>query len=391
MFKFSKSSNITKPCYVEEILKYSFTPDMISFAEGNPNPATFPLKELQEATNSIFKKTDGKIFQYSTSEGELLLRKFLAKRYQEKYDFACSSENIIITNGSQQGFDLICQIFLNPNDKVIMEKPGYLGAIQTLQKHRANIHQITLQNDGIKLDELVDCIADKKPKFVYGVTNFSNPSGITYSYKNRCAIARTIKDEGILFVEDDPYFDLNYDNFKIPAMKKLLGDFCIHLGSFSKILTPAMRLGWVCASNKIIQRLNVMKQATDIHTNSFVQNIVLQYLNDYSLEEHIQNIVKLYRLKRDLMYNELQKKLPKEFKFNKPNGGMFLWVETPPTINILKLFKHALKNHVLFVPGYPFFTSSEKHSNFRLNFTNSSEINIILGVDRLLSSILECI
>ena len=382
-FKFSDSARKVQPCFVREIQKYLNNPKMISFAGGNPNPSTFPINEISNSTVKVLTSNGNKVMQYSCSEGEEELRKFIAERYKIKHGINVSFENIIITSGAQQGLSLLCKIFLNSAMPIVMENPGYLGAIQVFDSYQAKIHTVPLNEDGIDIEILDFKLKKYNPIFLYSVPEFNNPTGITYSYENKKKIAELMKKNNTLFIEDNPYNELRFMGNEVPLMKKILPEKTILLGSFSKIISPAMRLGWLCASEEIIKKLVVMKQATDLHTNSFSQNILLQYITDYDLDKHIEKIKHIYKNKCNLMIKELENNLPYNVKFIKPEGGMFVWLELPENISSRDIFEKSINENVIFIPGDSFYAENVKYNTIRLNYTNSSDEDIINGIKKL--------
>ena len=280
-----------------------------------PNPALFPVEDIKKATDKVLDKDGAKVLQYSTTEGYKPLREYIINRYYK--DCGVTADNILITNGSQQALDLIGKIMLDKNDYVMVERPGYLGAIQ--------------------------CFGVFEPKLFYAVTNFQNPSGITYSNENRKALIEIVKKTNTIMIDDNPYGELRFYGENAKSMKSLLGDQCIALGSFSKIFAPAMKLGWVCASSEIIEKLVVMKQAADLHTNYFSQRVLYEYLCDYDIDEHIREIRKVYKESRDYMVEMIKKYMPSEIKYTEPHGGMFLWMTVPKSINVSELLEKVIK------------------------------------------------
>ena len=382
--------------FVREILKITEKPEVISFAGGLPNPNFFPVDDIVNATNKVMSSEGEKILQYSTTEGYISLREYIAKRYYPDCDI--TAENILITNGSQQALDLIAKVFLDAGDRVLLERPGYLGAIQCFSMFEPEFVTVGINNDGIDLDELENKISTYNPKLFYAVTNYQNPTGISYSNNNRVKLSDIINNSNTLLIDDNPYGELNFYGKSFLNMKKILGNKCISLGSFSKIFSPSMRLGWICADSEIIDKLVTMKQASDIHTNYFSQRILYQYITDYDIDIHIKKIVEEYKNRRDYMVKMIKEYIPKDVYFTEPAGGMFLWMELPSNINVIKLFEAAKSKNVAFVPGNPFYINSKENPNntLRLNYTNSELQEIENGIRRLGEAInlikcLECI
>ncbi len=380
----------SKKSFIREILKVTNNKEIISFAGGLPNPISFPTDALQKAMNKVIEKNGSHVLQYATTEGYLPLREYIAKRYQEKHGLSVSAEDILITSGSQQGLDLIGKVFLNKGDSVLIEKPGYLGAIQSLSLYEPHFHQVGLQDDGPDMESFKDTIANHNIKLFYSVPNFQNPTGITYTYEKREALSHILKNTDTILIEDDPYGELRFLGEDLPYIQSFGSNYSILLGSFSKIVTPGMRIGWICTTNhEIMDKLVIAKQASDLHTNYFSQRVIYRYLMDNDLEEHISHIKKLYKEQREAMLLAIKKYFPENVKVTQPEGGMFLWVTLPDSLSALELFDMASKEKVAFVPGEPFYVGIIPSNTLRLNYTNSDSASIDLGIERLAKAIRE--
>lgn len=386
----NRISNVPKS-FIREILKVSNDPSIISFAGGLPNRDLFPFENLKAATNRVFDLVGPDVLQYSNSEGYSGLRKIIAKRYKSFYSLDIPVDNILITNGSQQGLDLIGKIFLNEGDGLVIEEPGYLGAIQAFSVYKAKFLPVPVSEGGMDVGALKSTLSYNKPKLVYTVPNFQNPSGITYSNENRNEVAKVLKGKSIYLVEDNPYAELRFSGSNKKSFMEILPEQTILLGTVSKTIVPSFRLGWIVAPDNVMEKLLVAKQAADLHTNYFCQRIVDQFLNDYSLDEHIENIKTLYFSKKQTMVDAIRQYFPEGISFTDPEGGMFLWVTLPEGISSMKLFDLAIKKNVAFVPGDSFYTNKTDVSSFRLNFTNSDEETIKKGIKLLAECIKEII
>jgi 2-aminoadipate transaminase len=386
--EFAKRMNNVKKSFIREILKVTDRPEVISFAGGLPNPKFFPKQEIIEVTNKVIELNGDKALQYSTTEGFGSLRKYIYNRCYKNIPNV-SPDNILITNGSQQALDLVSKVFIDEGDAILIEKPGYLGAIQSISVFMPRIEQIELCEDGINLEQLEEFLNKYKPKFFYCVPNYQNPTGITYTEENRKKMSEIISKTDTILIEDNPYGELCFDGKKGSLIKTYLGDQAISLGSFSKIFTPGMRLGWVCASNEILDKIITCKQASDLHTNIFSQMILNQYLQDYNLDEHIQEIINAYRTQKECMVNAMKKYFPSEVKFTNPDGGMFLWLTLPEGMSALDLFAKASEKNVAFVPGDPFYVNKDNVNTCRLNYTGSEPEEIEEGIKRLAETIKE--
>jgi 2-aminoadipate transaminase len=293
-----------------------------------------------------------------------------------------SPAEILITNGSQQGLDLIGKVFIDRGDRVLMERPGYLGAIQAFEFYEPRFDSVELGETGVNLAEFAEVVQRFSPKLFYAVPNFQNPSGVTYSQDNRKSVTELLAGSNTILVEDDPYGELRFLGEKIPPIKKGL-ERSILLGSFSKIVAPGLRMGWICASPEIMEQLITAKQAADLHSNYFTQRVLYQYLIDHDINDHIATIRSAYKQQRDLMVQAIAEYFPPEVHCTKPEGGMFLWMTLPREIDAMDLFDIAIQEQVAFVPGQAFFVDGSGKNSLRLNFSNADEAKIITGIQRL--------
>lgn len=373
--------------FIREILKVSINPSMISFAGGLPNRELFPEKELQNATKSVFESCGKSLLQYSNSEGLIELRQWIADRYKQRKNIDVSPENILITNGSQQGLDLLGKIFVNVGDGVIMEEPGYLGAIQSFSIYQPKFLPVTVHDTGMDLEQLASLELDRSVKLMYTVPNFQNPSGITYDADNRKGVMQCAEKNDFFIIEDDPYGELRFHGSEVPSFYSLNPEKTIMLGSFSKVVAPGLRLGWIVAPEPLSQKLLVAKQASDLHTCNFTQSIMHRFLCDYDLDAHIEKIRQAYGAQCQAMLDSIEKYFPKGVEYTRPEGGMFLWGRLPQQLSSMDLFNEAVTQDVVFVPGDPFYTTVEKRSDFRLNFSCVDEATAEEGIKRLAKAI----
>jgi 2-aminoadipate transaminase len=380
---FANRMGTTHKSFIREILKVTEDPKIISFAGGLPNPKFFPVKEIANASLKVLEENGENVLQYSTTEGYFPLREYIAERYRKKKGLKVDPDEILITNGSQQGLDLIGKIFLDTGDQIVIERPGYLGAIQAFSMYEPLFQSIPLFDDGIDTDLLEKTFMRNRIKLFYAVPNFQNPSGITYSKQRRRDVANVLKKHNAIFVEDDPYGELRFIGEDLPSIRAYLEDNTILLGSFSKIITPGLRLGWVCAKKDIMERIIVAKQASDLHSNYLSQRIVYQYLIDNDIDKHILKIRDAYKKRRDLMVSMIAEYFPEKIKYTKPEGGMFLWITLPEGISSSDLVDLAIKENVAFVPGNAFYVDGGGNNTLRLNFSNSDEEKIEEGIKRL--------
>lgn len=374
----------TKPSFTRQILKVTETDDMISFAGGLPNPISFPIKELSESCSRIIGRYKDKVFQYSTTEGLLPLRQLIADRYAQRFQLKFNSDDIMITTGSQQGLDLLGKALINKGDGIIIEEPGYLGAIQAFSLYEPTFYPVSLEDDGINLDELEATLQKNKVKLYYCVPNYQNPTGITYSSEKREALYRLLDKYKIVLIEDDPYGELSFNGISLPYIGAGRLEYSVLFGSFSKTITPGMRLGFICTKNKeLMNYLNTAKQGSDLHTNIFAQYAINDYLQHNDYETHISTITELYKKQSDVMINAIQNFFPDFATYTRPLGGMFMWVTLNNGLSAITLLEASRKEGVLFVPGDPFYTQRENVNTLRLNYTNSDTGTIEDGIYRL--------
>ena len=380
------------PCsFIREILTVALEPEVISFAGGLPNRDLFPVEELREATSKVFDTHIRNVLQYSSSEGYPELREYISQRYRKKQNLDVPVDNILITSGSQQGLDLLGKTLLNEGDELIIEEPGYLGTIQAFSIYKPTFLPVSVSEEGMDLQKLRQVVAKKSPKLMYTNPNFQNPSGISYSEQNRRAVSDILKGTDTLLIEDDPYADLRFTGERKTPFQALLPESTIMLGSFSKIIVPGFRLGWLVAPSHIMKKLVIAKQATDLHTTHFTQSIIFQYLKDNDIEDHINRIIEAYGNQCQAMLNSVKKYFPKSVKYTKPEGGMFLWAQLPQNVTSLELFELAVKDKVVFVPGDPFYINKTGTNTLRLNFSCVDEETIATGIQRLGNAIEELI
>jgi len=373
-------SNVPRS-FVREILRVTEDPDIISFAGGLPNPISFPHKEIAESAAAVFKDSSNEALQYGSTEGYKPLRDYIAKRYQNS-GLDINPDNILMINGSQQGLDLIGKVFLNRDDVVLIERPTYLAALQSFGLYEPKFVSIPLLEDGVDLEVLEDMVESFNPKFFYSIPNFQNPTGITYSKNKREKIGDIFNRNNTILVEDNPYGEIRFIGEDLPSIKNYIENSVL-LGSFSKIVSPGMRLGWIVADKEIMNHLITAKQASDLHSNYLTQMIVHHYLTGYDVENHIQDIRDMYRIQRDCMVNMIKKYFPSDVKYTKPEGGMFLWVTLPEDMSSMELFEIAIKENVAFVPGEAFYSNNPETNTLRLNFSNSNKKKIEEGIKRL--------
>ena len=373
----------TPSSFIRNILKVTGDADVISFAGGLPNPISFPIDAMQQSITRSIEEHGAKLFQYSTTQGYLPLREYIANKLNAQGNYGYTAEDILITTGSQQALEMIGQVFLNKGDGVVMEEPGYLGAIQAFTLAEPKIYGVPLEEDGLNIEKLEEALQNRNVKFVYTVPNFHNPTGITYSAEKRAAVYEVIKKYDVALIEDDPYGELRFRGESLPYIGTNL-EHSIVLGSFSKTVTPGMRIGYVASKDKeFMMHMETAKQATDLHTNIFSQYVIHDYLMNNAYGEHVDKIIALYRLQCDAMLTAIAKYFPENVKYTQPEGGMFIWVTLEEGVNALQLFEKAMEQKIAFVPGDPFYSNPQNVNTLRLNYTNSTPDVIEEGIKRL--------
>lgn len=382
--QFSDKILNTPSSFIRNILKVTDAPDVISFAGGLPNPISFPTDALQKSINAAIEENGSKLYQYSTTDGYYPLRQYIANKYKKNFDFDVQPEDVLITTGSQQALELIGKVLLNKGDGVIMEAPGYLGAIQAFTLAEPTFYSVTLENDGLNIEELEKALQNPNVKFIYTVPNFQNPTGLTYSKEKREKIYEVVKKYDVALIEDDPYGELRFEGEPLPYIGAGRLENSILLGSFSKTVTPGMRLGYVVTKNKeIMEHIVTAKQATDLHTNIFSQYVIYNYLANNEYQEHVNKIIALYKEQSNAMLEAIAKYFPSTVTCTKPEGGMFIWVTLPEGASALELFHKAMDEKIAFVPGDPFYTDRTNVNTLRLNYTNATPEVIEEGIKRL--------
>lgn len=389
MPQFAERISGAKRSFIREILKVTADPQVISFAGGLPNPASFPVGEIADAAAKVMGESGASALQYSTTEGYKPLREWIAARYKQRKGMDVSPDDILITTGSQQALDLVAKIIVNAGDPVVIERPGYLGAIQALSIFRPDWRSVELMDDGPDLDALDAALAGAK--LFYAVTSFQNPSGLSYSAAKRAAVAELLRKHDAFFLEDDPYGELRFSGQDLPPVYAQRPENSMLLGTFSKIAAPGFRLGWVVAQGEIMERLVIAKQAADLHTGSLDQMLVHRFLQDNDFEAHVLRIRKLYGDQCRAMQEAIALHFPKDVHVTAPEGGMFLWATLPQGMDSMDLLKRAVECKVAFVPGEAFHVDGTGGNTLRLNYSNADKDTIHEGIRRLADCMRACL
>jgi len=387
--KFSARVSSLKPSAIRELLSLVNDPEIISLAGGMPDPSLFPKEIIADISKEVFLNNASKALQYGATEGVPPLRESLLKMTREEAVKEAELENIIITTASQQGLSLLAEIFINPGDSVIVEAPSYVGGLQAFHAFQANFTTIPLDDEGIKVDILEKKLKELKAnnvnvKFIYVIPNFQNPAGVTMSLERRKKLLEISHFYGIPIIEDDPYGDIRFKGEKIPSLLELdkIGNV-IELRTFSKILAPGLRLGWIVADKEVTKKVSLAKQAADLCSPSSTQYIVDKFIRDGHLNNYLEIVRKNYKIKLDSMLGALEKYFPEETTWTEPQGGMFVWAEVPEYIDTDQLFREALQEKVAYVIGSAFYPYGEDKHHMRLNFSLNTPEKIEEGIKRL--------
>ncbi|MBE6705599.1 MAG: PLP-dependent aminotransferase family protein [Ruminococcaceae bacterium] len=382
---YNLSDNIKnmKPSAIREIFKSLGTPGAISFAAGNPSPESFPVEDITRIANKILAENASASLQYGTTEGYMPLRELVTKRIAEKFDCVKEGDMTIITSGGQQGIELFCKVMCNRGDEVICENPSFIGALNAFRSIGAVPVGVPLEDDGINLEILEEVLkTHPKAKFMYLIPTFQNPAGITTTLEKRKAVYALAQKYDVMILEDNPYGELRFAGEDVPTYKSMDTDGRVmYCGSFSKILSAGMRVGFVCGNETVVQKMVVAKQVEDVHTNQFFQMIVAGFMTECDMDAHVAKIRALYKHKAELMIAALDKYMPKEVKFTRPEGGLFLWCTLPEGVSLSDFMKESIAQKVFVVTGKAFNCDEEADSDsFRLNYSMPSDEEIDKGI-----------
>ena len=377
---------------IRELLKLTQIPGLISFAGGLPAPEVFPVDEFKEACDVVLSEVGPQSLQYSTTEGYYPLRELIA-RHSCRYGIQVDPDNIQITSGSQQALDLLGKLFINVGDRILLEAPTYLGALQAWNAYGPEYVTVPSDENGMQTESLENALRTG-PKFIYVLPNFQNPTGATLSLERRMQLIELADQYGVPIVEDDPYGQLRYEGDHLPPVVVLDDQYqkngdqnyhgnVIYLSTFSKTLAPGIRLAWIVAPKEVISKIVQGKQGADLHTSTFIQMVAYEVASGGFLDEHVRKIRKIYGERRDVMLSAMETHFPDGVTWTRPLGGMFLWVTLPEGLDATQLFDEAVKLQVAYVPGAPFFPVGGGENTLRLNFSNATPEMIQEGIARL--------
>ena len=381
-----------KSSVIRELLKLTQQPDIISFAGGLPAPEFFPLREFEEACRHVLQTSGAESLQYSTTEGHVPLRQWLAGS-MAKYGIRVEVGNILMTNGSQQALDLIGKLFVEPGCCVCTTAPTYLGALQAWNAYQSCYFSVPQDDQGMMVDEIPRLLRENdKPRLIYVLPNFDNPGGTTLPLERRLRLAEIARAEDLILVEDDPYGQLRYEGEDLTPLFSLVPERTIYLSTFSKTLSPGVRLGYIVAPQAIIARFVQAKQGADLHTGTFVQMIVNDICQRGLVRQHVKKLRVVYRERRDAMLAALEAHWPAGCSWTHPHGGLFLWARVPEKLDTRELLPRAVERKVAFVPGIAFYPGEVGGGNtMRLNFSNATVEQIEEGIRRLGAVIREAV
>lgn len=364
-----------KPSAIREIFKVLADPDVIALSAGEPDAVSLPQKEMAEIGAEIFANQAAAALQYGMTEGYQPLRDLTKKRMREKYNIGTDDDELIITTGGQQTISLFTQTMINKGDTIICEGPSFIGALNAFRSFGANLKSVPMDDEGMRMDKLEEVLATtERVKFIYVIPTFQNPTGRTMSLERRRQLLELAKKYDVLILEDNPYFELRYEGEPVPTIKSMDTEGrVVYAGSYSKVLSPGMRIGYCIANKEIINRMVVCKQVSDVHTNLYFQMLVAKYLERFDLDAHIADMCKLHKEKRDAMLNACEKYFDKRVTYTHPNGGLFIWCELPEGYDSFKLCQLITEKKVACVPGNAFSVDESAVCNgFRMNFSKPS-------------------
>lgn len=387
--KFSKRSKTMKASAIRELLKLVDNPEIISLAGGMPDPTLFPTETIAAISKDVFINHGRKALQYGATEGIPSLRETLVKEGLKEGIKDLAVDNLIVTTASQQALAISAEVFVNPGDTIVVEAPSYVGGLQAFNAFQANYITVPLDDDGIKVDILEDELKQAKNKgtnvkFMYLIPNFQNPAGVTLSLERRKKVLELSHQYNVPIIEDDPYGEIRFEGKGLPSLVQLdnVGNV-IALRTFSKILAPGLRLGWVIANKDVLRKFVIAKQGADLCSPSSTQYIADEFIRQGHMESYLDLVRKTYKKKKDTMLEALEKYFPEEAEWTKPKGGMFIWVTVPEYINTTEMFKEAIQEKVAYVIGSAFYPHGEDTHHLRLNFSLPTLEQIDQGIKRL--------
>jgi 2-aminoadipate transaminase len=376
-WQFSERAQGLQSSFIREILKITQRPEIISFAGGLPSPATFPVERMKAAYDKVLSEAGKVALQYGPTDGYGPLREWIANSLSTEGS-RILPEQILMTSGSQQALDLLGKVLIDEGSRVLVETPSYLGALQAFSVYRPDFKSVDTDEHGLVPASIAPVA--QGARLLYSLPNFQNPTGRSLSLERRQELVETCARLGVPLIEDDPYGALSYKGEPMPKMVAMNPDGVIYMGSFSKVLTPGIRLGYVCAPLPLVRRLELAKQAADLHTAQLTQMVVHEVVKDGFLDQHIPTIRKLYGDQCQVMLDAMTEHFPSGVSWTKPEGGMFIWVTLPKSIDAMKLLDQSLAARVAFVPGAPFYANEVATNTLRLSFVTVPPERIREGI-----------
>ena len=384
---FAERTKVMKSSAMRDLMALTERDDVISLAGGLPDTSTFPPDSYASLMSTVAANSCARALQYGPTEGVGLVKRCVAQVMAAE-GMEVDEDEVLVTTGGQQVIDLVCKTLLDPGDVVVCEAPTYPGAVPTFSTYQATVVQVTMDRDGMRTDELEATLDElersgHRPKFIYTVPNFHNPAGVTLSLERRHELVRIASERELLVLEDNPYGLLRYEGAPLPTLRSLDEEFIVYAGTFSKILSPGVRLGWACAPAPVLAKMNLGKQAADLCSSSISQYFVSAYFDSGPWENYVRSVNEIYRRRRDVMLDALAEHFPREAEWTHPEGGLFIWATLPDYIDTTDLLARALEDHVAFVPGRAAFVDGRGGSNMRLNFSGVGEDDIREGIRRI--------
>ncbi|MBE6733784.1 MAG: PLP-dependent aminotransferase family protein [Ruminococcaceae bacterium] len=375
-----------KPSAIREIFKYAADPTVVSLSAGNPAPDAFPAEALREISEKLMKENPVLALQYGVTEGYAPLRESLKVYMKEDYNIGRNFDDLVITSGAQQVMDLMTKALVNEGDEVVCEAPSFIGSLNTFRSYGAKLLGVPMDDDGMNMEALEETLrTHHKIRFIYTIPTFQNPSGITMSLQKRKRLYELAKQYNVLILEDNPYGELRYRGETLPTIKSMDEDgIVIYAGSFSKVISPGMRVGWFVAPKEVAQKLIVCKQGSDVHTNMWSQVLCHEFMTKYDFKGHLQYLRDLYSKKAEYTMDLLKKNLKDKIRFGEIDGGLFIWCTLPEDVDMPTFCLDAVKAKVCVVPGTAFLTDeSEVSHNFRINFSTPTDEQLKKGIEIL--------
>jgi len=386
-YTFSDGLRDLQPSAIREILKYASVPGVVALSAGNPAPEAFPVKEIAEISARLLAERPIDVLQYGATEGYQPLRNHLKDYLASKYSCGTDNDDILITSGAQQVMELVTKTVCNQGDEIICESPSFIGSLNSFRALGAKLIGVPVEADGMNIEALEEALkSHDRVRFIYTIPNFQNPAGVTMSFEKRQRLYALAKQYNVLVVEDNPYGDLRFAGENVPSIKTLDEDgLVVYAGSFSKVLSSGMRVGYALAPKTLLAKMIVAKQGEDVHTTQWAQMVCHEFMTTYDFEAHLERLRAIYKQKAQLMMDLIDEHLlPAGITYNRPEGGLFIWCKLPEGVDMAEFCTKAVKEHkVAVVPGSAFNVSGEHLQYFRLNFSTPTDDAMREGVARL--------